>query len=165
MCIRDRVKAVDQCVIKVNDGKTDVSLNCYALKWPVGKTGSYKAKISSNVLGAKKITWTSSNTKIATIDANGKLKAVGPGAATVTCTVSAKSTGEKLASNTCKVEIYKPVSKVALNTYSIKWPVGRQGTCLLYTSKRPIRCARRLQNTKRRCIPTLTTLGFTLSRR
>ena len=122
------VKAVDQCVIKVNDGKTDVSLNCYALKWPVGKTGSYKAKISSNVLGAKKITWTSSNTKIATIDANGKLKAVGPGAATVTCTVSAKSTGEKLASNTCKVEIYKPVSKVALNTYSIKWPVGRQGT-------------------------------------
>lgn len=121
------VKASDQCVVKVNKGVTSVDLNNYTLNWPVGKSGNYKAKITSNVLGAKKISWQSSNPKVATVDANGKLKSVAPGTTTVTCTVSAKSTGEKLAANTCKVEVYKSVTKIALNNYTLKWPIGKQG--------------------------------------
>lgn len=123
-----KTAAADKCAIQVYESKTSVELNTYSIKWPVGKTGTYKPKIISNELGAKKITWQSSDTKIATVDQNGKLKAVKPGTVTITCTVTAKTSGKKLASNTCKVTVYKPVSKVTLNTYAIKWPVGKAGT-------------------------------------
>lgn len=68
---------------------------------------SYKLIATINPTNAtnKNVTWTSSNTRVATVDANGNVKAVGAGTATIT----AKSNNGKTA--TCKVTVINPYAK------------------------------------------------------
>ncbi len=80
---------------------------------------NYKLTATINPTNAtnKNVTWTSSNTRVATVDANGNVKAVGAGTATIT----AKSNNGKTA--TCKVTVSNPssvaVSSIKLNSTSI----------------------------------------------
>ena len=68
---------------------------------------NYKLTATINPTNAtnKNVTWTSSNTRVATVDANGNVKAVGAGTATIT----AKSNNGKTA--TCKVTVINPYAK------------------------------------------------------
>lgn len=68
---------------------------------------SYKLIATINPTNAtnKNVTWSSSNTKVATVDANGNVSAVGAGTATIT----AKSNNGKTA--TCKVTVINPYAK------------------------------------------------------
>jgi uncharacterized protein YjdB len=64
-----------------------------------GKTVTLKATVSPSSLADKSVAWTSSNTKVATVTSEGKVKGVKYGTATITCT---SSTGQ---SATCKVTV------------------------------------------------------------
>lgn len=68
---------------------------------------SYKLIATINPTNAtnKNVTWSSSNTKVATVDANGNVSAVGAG----TATIAAKSNNGKTA--TCKVTVINPYAK------------------------------------------------------
>ena len=96
---------------------TSVGLNTASLTLKNVRNYTLKATVSPSNATNKNVTWTSSNTKVATVDANGNVKAVGSGTATIT----AKSNNGKTA--TCKVTVSNPavvsVTSVGLNTTSI----------------------------------------------
>jgi hypothetical protein len=75
---------------------TKVKLNKTKVTMPVG--GTVKLKVSGT---SKKVTWKSSNEKIATVSSKGKVTAKKKGTAKITATVN----GEKY---TCKVTVEKP---------------------------------------------------------
>ncbi|MEW5931019.1 MAG: Ig-like domain-containing protein [Gemmatimonadota bacterium] len=66
---------------------------------------------SGNVLTGRAVTWTSSNTAVATVDASGRVTAVGPGTATITATSEGKS-------GTATVTVRTPPPAVATVTVS-----------------------------------------------
>ena len=89
---------------------TSVSLNQQAMSLEVGATGTLTATVQPTNATNKTVTWSSSNTSVATV-ANGTVTAVAEGTATITATASGKTA-------TCSVTVNKrivPVSKVTLN--------------------------------------------------
>ena len=93
--------ATDTCSVTVYQPVSKITLNTHAIKWPVGRAGSYKPTVSPASANNKALTWKSSNTKVATVNANGKLTAVSPGTTTITCTAKDGS-GKK---DTCVVTV------------------------------------------------------------
>ena len=93
-----------KCTVTVTEAKIPVSkvtLNTNAIKWPVGRSGSFTATVLPSNATNKAVAWRSSNTKVATVSSTGKLTAVAPGTATITCT--AQDGSGKYA--TCKVTV------------------------------------------------------------
>ena len=70
------------CAVSVTTASTGVKLNTNSITWEEGKSGHFKPALSSSV---KSVTYKSSNTKVATVDKNGLLKAVAPGTCKITC--------------------------------------------------------------------------------
>ena len=87
------------CVVNVKAAPTSVKLNKSTLALTKGKTATLTATLSPSGAASFKKTWSSSNTKIATVDANGKVKAVGKGTATITFKTFNNKT------QTCKVTV------------------------------------------------------------
>ena len=77
---------------------TGITLDKTELALPRLDTYTLKATIAPSTITGKTISWTSSADKIATVDAAGKITAVGIGEATITATVDGKSA-------TCKVTV------------------------------------------------------------
>ena len=77
--------------VKLN--QTEVAVN-------KGKTVTLKATVYPSTLEDKTVTWTSSNTKVATVSSKGKVKGVRTGTATITCTSNATGL-----STTCEVTV------------------------------------------------------------
>ncbi len=100
-----KIKADGSTVIKIYYDRIEVSgisLNKSELVLNVDQTETLKATISpSNALN-KKISWTSSDTKIATVDKNGKVTAVKTGKVTISATTAG---GKKKASCTVTVKL------------------------------------------------------------
>ena len=67
-------------------------------------TATLTATVSPSDSTYKNITWITSNNKVATVDSNGKVTAVGPGEATITAKVN---DGTKKPSATCTVTVWK----------------------------------------------------------
>ena len=111
------------CTVKVYQPMKGIVLNTNKLNWPIGKTGKFKATITPSNAVNKKLKWTSSNPKAATVDANGILTAVGVGSTTITCS-AADGSGAKA---TCTVTVYQPVKSIRLNNTKLSWPVGKAG--------------------------------------
>ena len=84
---------------------TGISLNKTAITLKKGSSETLKATIKPSNAANKTVTWTSSNSKVATV-ANGKVTAVAAGTATIT----AKSNNGKTA--TCKVTVVNPTVAV-----------------------------------------------------
>jgi hypothetical protein len=80
---------------------TGITINKTALTLTTGKTYALKATIAPANANTKAISWTSSNTKVATVDKNGNVKAIGKGTATITATTTDGSNIKK----TCKVTV------------------------------------------------------------
>ena len=78
---------------------TKVALNKSAATLYTGKTLTLKATITPSNASVKTITWTSSNTAVATVSSSGVVTAKGPGIATIT----AKSNNGKTA--VCKITV------------------------------------------------------------
>jgi len=115
------------CKVTVGKPVTSVKLNAATIKWPVGKSASFKATVAPSNAINKTLTWTSSNPKVATISQTGKLTSVGVGTTTITC--KAKDGSGKYA--TCKVTVTKNTTRATslkLNCKTINWPTGKTGT-------------------------------------
>lgn len=108
-------KSVDQgfvthCVVTVKELITEIKLNStYRVK--KGKTYTIVPKVNTTSVTNKKLKWTSSNTKIATVNQNGKVT----GKAYGTVTITVKSTDGSGAKATCKVRVICPATSVTLN--------------------------------------------------
>ena len=100
---------------------TSVTLNKTELKLNKGAIETLIATVNPNNATDKKVTWSSSNTGIATVDQNGKVTAVGGGSATIIA-----KAGDKKA--TCTVTVTVPVSSVTLNKSELKMKKGTSET-------------------------------------
>ncbi|MBR2066697.1 MAG: Ig-like domain-containing protein [Solobacterium sp.] len=98
---------------------SSVALNKTSLTMKNGETATLTATVKPNNASNKSITWSSSDTKVATVDANGKVSAKGKGSATITATTN---DGKKKA--TCKVTVTQPVTGVSLNKTSASLNIG-----------------------------------------
>lgn len=99
-----------KCSVTVSD--YIISLNKTSLKLDKGNTTNLKATIIPSDYASKKITWTSSNKNIATVDSNGNVKAVGAGQATIT----AKLDNDMV--DTCKVKVSENINKLKYKSIS-----------------------------------------------
>ncbi len=95
---------------------TGVTLDKTSLALVVGDTATLTATVQPQDATDKTVTWSSSDDKIATVDAKGKVTAVGPGTATITAT-AADDSGK---SASCTVT-------VAAKTYSLSIDPGAVG--------------------------------------
>ncbi len=96
------------CIVTVENGK--VTLNKTEVRIQKGKTVTLKAIVTPTSLKDKSVTWKSSNTKIATVTAEGKVKGIKAGTATITCTSNA--TGKKA---TCTVTVLQSMVSFPFN--------------------------------------------------
>ena len=94
-------------------GVTGVTLNKTTLPLTVGDTETLTATVAPTDASNKAVTWKSSKESVATVDADGKVTAVGAGTATITVTTTA---GEKTA--TCKVTVTEPDSNGVVEDYN-----------------------------------------------
>jgi uncharacterized protein YjdB len=106
-----------QCSVTVTSN-IEVSLNKNGLVLAAGAAETLIANVLPEDVPDKTVSWTSSNTNVATVDSTGKVSAVGAGAATIT----AISVYGKTA--TCSVQVIMPVTTVRLNKHSVSLTIG-----------------------------------------
>ena len=94
---------------------TGVTLDKAELSLFTGESVTLTATVKPSDATNQNVTWESSNTEVATVDANGKVTAVGAGEATITVTTE---DGSKTA--TCIVTVTVPVTGVKLNKETLE---------------------------------------------
>ena len=104
------------CAVTVNTNSivlaTDVTLNQNSLTLTsAGQTATLIATISPNYATDKSVTWTSSNTSVATVSSSGVVTATGNGTATITT----KTTDGTNKTATCQVTVSIPAPTLSLN--------------------------------------------------
>ena len=98
------------CAITVILPVTGVTLNKTSATINVGVTEQLTATVAPDSASIKAVTWSSSNAAVATVSANGLVRAVGPGTANITVTTA--SGGH---TKTCAITVIQPVTGVTLN--------------------------------------------------
>ncbi len=93
---------IDVCTVTIKKvvKTTSVSLNKLSFTLYVGRSRRLVATVQPENATNKNLTWKSSNKKVAKVNANGVVTAVGKGTATITCTT--KDTGKKVS---CEVTV------------------------------------------------------------
>lgn len=109
---------IDACAVHVENA-IDFRLSPSTREIAVGKSFQLK-KITVPSDADKTAIWSSSNTKIATVNSNGKVTGKKIGTCTITCTLT-----EYNQSATCRVKVAKLNSKVTLNKKSIYVGLGK----------------------------------------
>ncbi len=109
------------CAVTVTVPVTSVTLNKATLALIKGQSETLTATVKPDDATDKKVTWSSSNASVATVDQNGKVTAVAGGTATITA-----KAGDKQA--TCTVTVTVPVTSVTLNKASIALVQGNSET-------------------------------------
>ena len=109
------------CSVSVNPiSVTGVSLNKTSMTLLIGGTEKLTATVSPSNATDKNVTWSSSNTNIATVDSNGNVSAINVGTAIITVKTE---DGGKTA--TCSVTVNPvAVTNVSLNQTSLTMTVG-----------------------------------------
>ena len=97
-CTSEITGAKATCKVTVFEGS--VTLDKTEVTLQKGKTVTLTPTVEPTTLEDKSVTWTSSNTKIATVTTAGKVKGVKVGTATITCTSNATGV-----SATCQVTV------------------------------------------------------------
>ena len=103
------------CVITVAQWVTGISLDKTSITLNEGQEQTLTPTINPSNAANKSLRWTSSNTSVATVDAEGKVTAVSKGTATIKA--EAKDGSGKYAS--CSVTVKRLVSSIQLNKTSI----------------------------------------------
>ncbi len=112
------------CKVTVTQPVTKITLNKTSLDLLVNKSETLTATVKPDNASDKEVNWTSTNANVATVDANGLVKAVGVGSATITAT-AADGSGVKA---TCKVTVTQPVIEITLNKTSLNLSVNKSET-------------------------------------
>lgn len=99
------------CIVTVKEPVASMSLNYTSYKLGIGKKITLKATITNSNASNKGVTWSSSNSKIATVNSSGKVtgKKVGK------CTIKAVANDGSGMSATCSIRVVKRVTKITLN--------------------------------------------------
>ena len=114
-----------KCAVAQDDiPVTGVSISNGGVTIAVGQTLQLYGNVSPSNATNQAVTWESSNTAAATIDANGLVTAKGIGSTTITATTSE---GGKRASTTITVKAAVPVTGVTLTAEGISPNTGTQG--------------------------------------
>jgi uncharacterized protein YjdB len=106
---------------------TDITLNKSSLSLQAGQSETLTASVKPDNATNKTVTWTSSNTSIATVNSSGKVTAVAAGSATITCKANDGS-GKQA---TCTVTVTNPnvlVTSISLNKSSLTLEVEKSET-------------------------------------
>ena len=103
------------CTVTVQKAVTSIALNKTSLNLNAGNSETLTVTYTPSDATNKWVTWTSSNTNVATVNSSGRVTAVHGGTATITATTSNNI------SKTCTVTVYEPVSSVSVSpsTYTI----------------------------------------------
>lgn len=110
----------DTCTVTIIIPITSITLSPASLLTTPGETSTLVADIFPSDATNKTISWTSDNTNIATIDANGMLTAVGGG--TTTITVAA---GDGTQTASCTIIVTIPVTGITLSSSSLSLTTGQ----------------------------------------
>ena len=102
---------------------TGVSLNKDSLTLDVGSSETLNAAVAPNNATIQKVTWTSNEERVATVDESGKVEAVAPGTANITVT-----TQDGSHTATCAVTVTQPVTGVTLDPTSLSLFTGDTAT-------------------------------------
>ena len=98
-----------------------VALSPSTLNLKEDETGTLTATVEPSNATNKNVTWESSNTSVATVDATGEVTAIGAGTATITATADGKSA-------TCTVTVTRPYIPPANPNYRITLEATQGGT-------------------------------------
>ena len=100
---------------------TSVTLNKTELSLNKGQSETLTATVKPDNATDKSVTWSSSNTAVATVDSNGKVTAVAGGNATITA-----KAGDQQA--TCAVTVSVPLESISLNKTELALNKGQSET-------------------------------------
>lgn len=100
-----------------------VSLNKTSDTLAVGGMVTLKATVSPTKATTKLVSWSSNKTSVATVDSNGKVKAIAAGTATITV---ATLDGNKKA--TCKIVVKQPVTSLMIDKATLSLQVGSKAS-------------------------------------
>ncbi len=109
---------------------TSLRLSSTAAKLQTGETKTLTYTYSPSKVYSSKVTFASDNTKVATVDANGKITAVGVGTAVITCTTK---DGGKITA-TCKITVVPQkvtgfrLTNVTPTGYTLSWDKSEGAT-------------------------------------
>lgn len=109
---------IDQCTFHVQQPVEQVALDENNLTLKVSDTYRCNVTVLPEDADNKKLIWESTDPKVATVDANGLVKAVGSG----NCTITVKSQDNGLCDDFCNIMVYQPVTEMAFSadSYTIK---------------------------------------------
>ena len=128
----DGNSATATCTVTVNEAPhyvTGVTLSKTSTTLTVGQADSISATVSKDGEGVDtSVTWSSSNSGVATVDGSGKITAVAKGSATITCMTNGKKSDGSSATATCSVTVNEAVhyvTGVTLDKTSLALTVGQ----------------------------------------
>ena len=121
-----------QCGINVVQPVTDITLNQTSLSLLPGDVLMLSATVSPANASNKKLTWSSSNTSVATVDQSGIVTAVAVG----DCTITASATDGSGTKAECAVSVIRLVTGIALSPTSLSLEPGSVEyiNCAVYPS-------------------------------
>ena len=108
------------CTVLVVQLVEKVTIDASSVSLQAGKSKTLTAKVSPSTATYPTVKWSSSNTKVATVDANGVVKAVAGGSAVIT----AKS-ADGNAQATCKVTVTQPPTGVTVTSPATYVRIGK----------------------------------------
>ena len=111
------------CKVTVNNVYvTSISLNTSTAYLYVDDTKQLSATVNPSTATDKSVTWSSSNTNVATVSSTGLVTAIAEGTATITCKANDGSGVEA----TCNITVYEPikVESISINPNEIKMLVN-----------------------------------------
>ena len=103
---------------------TDIALSDATATLWVDEEKALTATVTPTNATNAAVTWTSSNTAVATVSANGLIKAIAKGTATITC----KATDGSGIYRKCTVTVKQPVTSIALSATDVNLWVGKTKT-------------------------------------
>jgi uncharacterized protein YjdB len=118
------------CVVTVKETVTSVKLNYDNYNLGIKKTVILTATVSNETATNQKVSWKSSNTKVAMVNQKGKVTGLKIGYATITATAQDGSGAEA----TCDIRIVNPVRNVSLSRSNLSMYVGESKKLTAYIS-------------------------------
>ncbi|MHB8128838.1 MAG: Ig-like domain-containing protein [Mobilitalea sp.] len=107
-------------VITVREAVTTIKLDYETYSLGINKTVTLKATVTTETATNPKVTWTSSNTKVLTVNKKGKVTGIKIGYATITATAQDGSEVEA----TCEIRVVTPVGSITVDKAYMAMLVG-----------------------------------------
>lgn len=123
-CISEDGGYMAFCVVNVEEVATSITLSPSSTKLGLGKKLTIKATIKSNFSTNQKLKWSTSNSKVATVNQNGQITGKKLGK----CVITARSTDGSGRSGSCSVTVVRQVTGLKLNKTTIRMLEGRTTT-------------------------------------